>query len=114
MVSTRQSSNIASSSDSYVPAGSSAIEASHSTPHTGGKVLRSGLSASSQLPYTYNHNELAVNAKSGVTQPSSSLNLLDLPQEILDKIFGFLGYKNVAYLRPVNICLFLFKHFSLC
>ncbi|KAK6644397.1 hypothetical protein RUM43_000664 [Polyplax serrata] len=104
MVSTRQSSNIASSGDSYVPAGSSSLEAIHSTPHTGGKLLRSGLSAPppTHLPCSSNSELVLVNgASSTITQQPSTLNLLDLPHEILDKIFGFLGYKNVAHLRPV-------------
>lgn len=44
-------------------------------------------------------------------QPSTSnalvvvragLNLLDLPQEILDKIFSYTGYKTAAHLRVVS------------
>lgn len=33
--------------------------------------------------------------------PYSNLNLLDLPVEILDKIFSYLDYNTVAHLRPV-------------
>lgn len=34
--------------------------------------------------------------------PYSNLNLLDLPVEILDKIFSYLDYNTVAHLRPVS------------
>lgn len=34
--------------------------------------------------------------------PVRSLNLLDLPVEIIEKIFGYLGYNTVAHLRPVR------------
>lgn len=102
MVSTRQSSNIASSSDSYVPAGSSTPEVSHSATQASGKVLRSGLSAPPppQFPSTTSNKIVAVNA---ATLQPSTLNLLDLPHEILDKIFSFLEYKNVAHLRSVSL-----------
>ena len=117
MVSTRQSSNIASSNESYVSGGNATNEASHSnhsTPHNGGKLLRSGLSAPSMPPPSYmpstSNNEVAVannnnnnNSTPAQSQQTSTINLLDLPHEILDKIFSFLGYKNVAHLRLVNI-----------
>lgn len=34
--------------------------------------------------------------------PYSNLNLLDLPVEILEKIFSYLDYNTVAHLRPVS------------
>lgn len=34
--------------------------------------------------------------------PDSNLNLLDLPVEILEKIFSYLDYNTVACLRPVS------------
>ena len=33
---------------------------------------------------------------------TSNLNLLDLPVEILEKIFSYLDYNTVAHLRPVS------------
>lgn len=33
---------------------------------------------------------------------NQTIFLLDLPQEVLEKIFSFLSFKNVAHLRPVN------------
>ncbi|XP_076758928.1 F-box protein dampened [Xylocopa sonorina] len=43
------------------------------------------------------HNETS----SWVPAPDSNLNLLDLPVEILEKIFSYLDYNTVAHLRPV-------------
>lgn len=39
------------------------------------------------------------------SKPDQSVFLLDLPQEVLEKIFSFLSFKTIAHLRPVSIML---------
>lgn len=83
MVSTRQSSNMGSSA-------------------SGGPVNEIGEvnSLRKHQPVT-----TAGASSSGVTAetpPFRNLNLLDLPVEILEKIFGYLGFNTVAHLRHVS------------
>lgn len=91
MVSTRQSSSVASSSsaDAYGASGSGTLF------NPGGKLLRSGPVASAPPPPT---QDLPV---AHVTQTAPQ-SLLDMPMEVLEKIFSYLGYKQVAHLRPVS------------
>lgn len=83
MVSTRQSSNMGGSN--------------------GGGPVAEGTDASSPR----RHQSVAMaNSYSGPSvsdpPPFSNLNLLDLPVEILEKIFSYLDYNTVAHLRPVS------------
>lgn len=114
MVSTRQSSNVASSGDSYVGQANAPAETTHQA-HVGGKLLRSGLSAPPpppQLPSSSNVSDVIVATPAVPSTSARTLNLLDLPHEILEKIFSFLGYKNVAHLRPVSNEKNIFKPFK--
>lgn len=93
MVSTRQSSSVASSSssDSYGASTSGTQPEAH---HWGGKVLRSGLSTGAAAPPS---QDLAVVQVASDYSPQ----LLDMPPEVHEKIFSYLGFKQVAHLRQV-------------
>lgn len=82
MVSTRQSSNMGSSSGSG-PVGE--VEVNSLKKH---------------------HSVTAGTSNNGVTIESRNLNLLDLPVEVLEKIFSYLGFNMVAHMRLVNISKF--------
>lgn len=84
MVSTRQSSNMGNSSSS-----SSVSEVGETSSLKKHHPVTAGTS----------HN--------GSTVESRNLNLLDLPVEILEKIFGYLGFNMVAHMRLVST---RFKH----
>lgn len=82
MVSTRQSSNMGNGGGS-------------------GPVGEVGEAASLRK----HHSVTTAGTSSGTTAespPVRNLNLLDLPVEILEKIFGYLGYNKVAHMRPVS------------
>jgi len=49
------------------------------------------------------HSVTASTSNNGATIESRNLNLLDLPVEILEKIFGYLGFNMVAHMRLVSI-----------
>ncbi|XP_029673693.1 F-box only protein 28 [Formica exsecta] len=78
MVSTRQSSNMGNSSSSS-------------------SVGEVGETSSLKK----HHPVTAGTSNSGSTIESRNLNLLDLPVEILEKIFGYLGFNMVAHMRLV-------------
>ncbi|XP_067012168.1 F-box only protein 28 [Anabrus simplex] len=83
MVSTRQSSNVGGGSEN-----------SASVPDTGTTKL---------LRHSNNSPPAELSSGSSVQDTDSlkSINLVDLPPEILEKIFSYLTYKNVAHARPV-------------
>lgn len=78
MVSTRQSSNMGSNGGSG-PVGE--VEVNSLKKH---------------------HSVTAGTSNNGATI-ESRLNLLDLPVEVLEKIFGYLGFNMVAHMRLVSI-----------
>lgn len=80
MVSTRQSSNMGSNSSS-------------------GSVGEVGEAS----PLKKHHSVTAGTSNSGSTIESHNLNLLDLPVEVLEKIFSYLGFNMVAHMRLVSI-----------
>jgi len=84
MVSTRQSSNMGSS-NSGGPGGEVGDVSSLKKHHSVTTVSTSGTS------------------NGGSTVESRSLSLLNLPVEILEKIFGYLGFNTVAHMRLVTI-----------
>jgi len=86
MVSTRQSSNMGSS-NAGGPGGEAGDVSSLKKQHSVTTVSTSGIS------------------NGGSTAESRSLSLLDLPVEILEKIFGSLGFNTVAHMRLVNMTL---------
>lgn len=47
------------------------------------------------------HSVTAV-TPSGSTIESRSINLLDLPVEVFEKIFGYVGFNMVAHMRLVS------------
>jgi len=79
MVSTRQSSNMGNSSSS-------------------GSVGEVG----EVSPLKKHHSVTAGTSNSGSTIESRNLNLLDLPVEVLEKIFSYLGFNMVAHMRLVS------------
>ncbi|EFN79722.1 F-box only protein 28 isoform X2 [Harpegnathos saltator] len=87
MVSTRQSSNMGSSSSG-----------GGSGSGTGGEVVEATSSLKKHQPGTASNIN---NCSTTESPPVRNLNLLNLPVEILEKIFGYLGYNTVAHLRPV-------------
>lgn len=84
MVSTRQSSNMGSSSGNG-GGGTSGEEASSLKKHQPGTAAGTSNGGSTTE-----------------SPPVRNLNLLNLPVEILEKIFGYLDYNTVAHLRPVS------------
>lgn len=97
MVSTRQSSSVGGCGDNT------------------GTVSEAGPSKSSR------HNnaqpaplpEANASTHSAEGPSTQSINLMDLPPEIMLKILGYLPYKTVSHLRPVRF-LFLLNIFTLC
>lgn len=55
------------------------------------------------------------NSQQSMEPPQMRVGILDLPVEILDKIFGYLGFNSIAHLRPVSkggfFCLFVLFRF---
>lgn len=39
-----------------------------------------------------------------LSPPVQSINILNLPQEVLEKIFSYLSFKNICQLRLVSTC----------
>jgi hypothetical protein len=94
MVSTRQSSSCGENTGTVSEAGPS-------------KSLRHSNAQPPPLPE-------ANSSTHGAEVPSTqSINLMDLPPEIMLKILGFLSYKTVAHLRPVRF-LYLLNLFTPC
>jgi len=94
MVSTRQSSNVAGGGENA------------------GVVSEAGLSKTgrhnnSQPPPL---SEASMSAHTAEVATTQSINLMDLPPEIMLKILGCLSFKNVAHIRPVR---FLFSLYVL-
>ena len=94
MVSTRQSSNVGGNGD-------------HSNNDSGGIKTRHSSAAA--------HHSNCTEIVPSTPQPSSSqgpayvskVHFLDLPQEIFDKIFSYVGYKTVSQLRLVSLTIFM-------
>lgn len=90
MVSTRQSSNVGGG-------GENAGVVSEAGPS---KTVRHNNSQPPPL------SEVSISAHTAEATTSQSINLMDLPPEILLKILGFMPFRTVAHLRPVR---FLFS-----
>lgn len=94
MVSTRQMSSIGGGNGSSDGAGPS-----HAEPVTVARVTRH---SSALLPGGFSPHNSSKNAT--VSAPKiCTTNLLDLPIEVLEKIFRYLGFKSVSHLRMVII-----------
>jgi hypothetical protein len=87
MVSTRQSSNVGGG-------GENTAVVSEAGPS---KTLRHNNAPPPSLP------ESSTSAHSAEVSSTQTLNLLDLPPEIMLKILGSLSYRTVAHLRPVRL-----------
>ena len=95
MVSTRQSSNV------------------------GGGGENAGVVSEAGLSKTVRHNnsqppplsEASMSAHTAEVTTTQSINLMDLPPEILLKILGCLSFRNVAHLRPVRFLFSLYVFF---
>lgn len=84
--------------DSYVAAVSTLPNTN--TTHCTFTISRPGAAITSRQSSTIDDG--------GPLQSKKPKNLMDLPVEILDKIFGYTGYKNVAQIRLVSLLVFLF------
>lgn len=103
MVSTRQMSSVVGSSGSVEGA-----SPSQSEPAAVSRVTRH---SSALLPGGSSPHASSSKCTSVVPAPKNfHTNLLDLPVEILEKIFSYLGFKTVSHLRMVNI----FHYFKIC
>ncbi|XP_014479256.1 PREDICTED: F-box only protein 28 isoform X2 [Dinoponera quadriceps] len=98
MVSTRQSSNMGSSSSSGGSGGGGGGGGSGSGSVS--EVVEAS-SLKKHQPGTTSAGSSSGGSTSESSPPVRNLNLLNLPVEILEKIFGYLGYNTVAHLRPV-------------
>lgn len=95
MVSTRQMSSVGGSSGSSEGAGPS-----HAEPVAVSRVTRH---SSALLPGGSSPHASSSKCNSIVPAPKTyTTNLLDLPIEVVDKIFSYLGFKTVSQLRMVN------------
>ncbi|XP_045766196.1 F-box only protein 28 [Maniola jurtina] len=94
MVSTRQMSSIGGGSGSSDGAGPS-----HAEPVTVARVTRhsSALLPGGSSPHASSSKHVMIPAPKIFTT-----NLLDLPIEVLEKIFRYLGFKSVSHLRMIN------------
>lgn len=99
MVSTRQMSSIGGGNGSTDGPGPS-----HAEPVTVARVTRhsSALLPGGSSPHSASNKNIVPAPK------TNSTTLLDLPIEILEKIFRYLGFKSVSHLRMVNI--FIYKY----
>ena len=97
MVSTRQSSSVGGGGEN---AGVSEAGLSKTVRHN-----------NSQPPPL---SEASMSAHTVEVTTTQSINLMDLPPEILLKILGSLSFRNVAHLRPVrflfSLCVFFFLY----
>ncbi|XP_038220298.1 F-box only protein 28 [Zerene cesonia] len=94
MVSTRQMSSIGGGNGSSEGSGPS-----HAEPVTVARVTRH----SSTLLPGGSSPHASTSKNSLVTAPKTfSTNILDLPVEVIEKIFRYLGFKSVSHLRMVN------------
>lgn len=101
MVSTRQMSSIGGGSGSGDGAGPSHAETV--------SVARVTRHSSAQLP---GGSSPHASTSKAVLIPAPKIyttNLLDLPIEVLEKIFRYLGFKNVSHLRMVNTSFILWQ-----
>ncbi|RVE54073.1 hypothetical protein evm_001196 [Chilo suppressalis] len=95
MVSTRQMSSVVGSSGNNDGAGPS-----HAEPVAVSRVTRH---SSALLPGGSSPHASSSKCTNIVPVPKAySTNLLDLPIEVIEKIFGYLGFKTVSHLRMVN------------
>ncbi|CAG4916021.1 unnamed protein product [Colias eurytheme] len=97
MVSTRQMSSIGGGNGSSEGSGPS-----HAEPVTVARVTRhsSALLPGGSSPHA---STSSTSKNSLVSAPKSfSTNILDLPVEVIEKIFRYLGFKSVSHLRMVN------------
>ncbi|XP_047529163.1 F-box only protein 28 [Vanessa atalanta] len=94
MVSTRQMSSIGGGNGSNDGPGPS-----HAEPVTVARVTRhsSALLPGGSSPHGVSNKNVIVPAPK-----TYSTNLLDLPIEVLEKVFRYLGFKSVSHLRMVN------------
>lgn len=96
MVSTRQMSSVGGSSGSSESAGPS-----HAEPVAVSRVTRH---SSTLLPGSSSPHASTSKCSAIVPAPKTcTTNFLDLPIEVIDKIFSYLGFKTVSHLRMVNI-----------
>lgn len=98
MVSTRQMSSVGGGGGSGEASGSGTA---HAEPAAVPRVTRH---SSAQLPGGSSPHASTSKCMALVPAPKSySTNLLDLPIEVIEKIFSYLGFKSVSHLRMVNI-----------
>lgn len=100
MVSTRQMSSVGGANG-----GSDGAGPSHAEPVSVSRVTRhsSALLPGSSSPQQ--HSSGSSKCTSFIPAPRTyTTNLLDLPIEVLDKIFRNLDFKSVAHLRMVSAC----------
>lgn len=98
MVSTRQMSSVGGGSGSGETAGPSNSEATAAVP----RVTRhsSALLPGGSSP----HTATASKCVSLIPAPKTyTTNMLDLPEEVIEKIFSYIGFKSVSQLRMVTI-----------
>lgn len=87
MVSTRQQSNVGSGGDN---SGSESVGTTRSVRHSASQ--------------SHSGHEIVPVSSSSSSQPYvSNVKLLDLPHEVLEKIFSYIGYKNVSHMRLVSV-----------
>ncbi|CAG9795073.1 unnamed protein product [Diatraea saccharalis] len=95
MVSTRQMSSVVGSSGNNDGAGPS-----HAEPVAVSRVTRH---SSALLPGGSSPHASSSKCTTIVPVPKAyTTNMLDLPIEVIEKIFGYLGFKTVSHLRMVN------------
>lgn len=100
MVSTRQMSSIGGGSGSSDGAGPS-----HAETTTVARVTRH---SSALLPGGSSPQASSKNALVPANKISYTTHFLDLPLEIVEKIFRYVGFKSISQLRMVNIFYFYF------
>lgn len=90
--------NTNSSSNSSQPSSSNRSSATQSHHHNGVSVTNVASSSSSGLAVV----PVALNSLQHMPPEDGSLNLLDLPVEILGHIFSYVGYKKVSQMRVIS------------
>lgn len=101
MVSTRQMSSVGGGNG-----GSDGAGPSHAEPVAVSRVTRH---SSALMPGGSSPHASTSKCTSILPAPKSyTTTILDLPVEVIEKIFCYLGFKSVSQLRMVNIFIFLF------
>ncbi|XP_076253785.1 F-box protein dampened [Rhynchophorus ferrugineus] len=101
MVSTRLMSIGSSNSDTSNAAGPSGVQSQHMENYGPAKFTRNSVTAMAHCGWSSPQSQNLVQSVKVQPQMTSTMRFLDMPQEIIEKIFGYLSFKEICKLRLV-------------